>query len=148
MKYKNLKSIAHNLGHSFFSLMNYTGADYVIERLYKRAKETKISSIKIDFLNQIIEPSEFNIVGVMNALKNYREYFPRDLESQNCSITQIKEVNIFLNFDLTKKRRSEYTDLELATYECIVEILDDRNITHKATVVEWWRYEKNSLNNN
>ena len=100
MKYKNLKSIAHNLGHAFFSLMNYTGADYVIERLYKRAKDTGISLIKIDFLNQIIEPSEFKIVGVIHSLKNYRESFPRHVESQNCSMTQIKEVNIFINFDL------------------------------------------------
>ncbi|HEY3249875.1 MAG TPA: hypothetical protein VGK25_02045, partial [Ignavibacteria bacterium] len=126
MKYKNLKSVAHNLGHAFLSLMNYSGSNHVIEHLFQKAKESGVNSIQIDFLNEIIEPPEFRIPDVINSLRNYRAYFPRDLESQKCSLEHIKEVKIKIIFDLNNIKLDENIEgLELPAYDCFVEILDD-----------------------
>src|SRR5439155_1154843 len=37
-RYKFLKSIAHNLGHSFLSLMNYVEGDYIHAHLFRAAR--------------------------------------------------------------------------------------------------------------
>lgn len=40
MKYRILKSVAHNFSHSFVSYMNYFDDDYVIEDLLQIVRET------------------------------------------------------------------------------------------------------------
>lgn len=143
MKYKNLKSVAHNLGHAFLSLMNYNaiGDNYIIEMLFQKAKKTGINSIDIDYLNEIIEPPEFRINGVMDSLKRYRKSLPEDLNRQSCSLDNIKSIKIFIVFDLSHIPKSQnFPDLELPNYNCNVEIIDDRDIIHKARVEEWWKY--------
>jgi hypothetical protein len=141
MKYKNLKSVAHSLGHSFMSLMNYRDSDHIVEYLLKTAKEYKSHIIEIDFLNQEIYPEEFRIEPVIESLKSYREHFPKDLESQNCSIDHIKKVKMNIEFDIDSIKFSEnLPGLELPNYKFVVSILDDRGRLHEASVVEWWRY--------
>jgi hypothetical protein len=39
--YKRLKSLAHNVGHSFLSLMNYVDDDYVVEDLFQHARNAE-----------------------------------------------------------------------------------------------------------
>ncbi len=140
MKYKNLKSVAYCFGHSYMSLMNYDFGDYINERFFQIAKRTGKTEINIDLLNENIEPNEFNTKIILGNIKQRKLYFPKDLESQNCSIEHIKEVKIRIIFDLNKTKISEHSGLELPSYKCYVEILDDRNRLHKATIPEWWNY--------
>ena len=142
MKYKNLKSVAHNLGHAFLSLMNCAvGENYIIEMLFQKAKKTGLNSIEIDYLNEIIEPPEFRIKGVIDSLKRYRKSLPRDLDSQRCSIDKIRSIKIFIVFDLLHiPRHKDLPDLELPNYNCNVEIIDNRDKIHNAKVEEWWKY--------
>jgi len=58
-KLKHLKSIAHNLAHTYFSLMNYIDGDYILEHLFKIVKENQISEFKVDVINVKIEPEIF-----------------------------------------------------------------------------------------
>lgn len=128
------------MGHSFFSLMNYNG-NYVIERFYEIAKKSGKNKIRIDFLTQKITPSDFRVEGILNSLKSYREYFPKQLESQYCSIEHVKEVIILLTFDLSKRIFDKnIKELELAVYKCEVHITDDREKMHIAEIPEWWKY--------
>ena len=46
MKYRNLKSIAHNFTHSFVSFMNYVDDGYVIDDLLQIARDGKRISIQ------------------------------------------------------------------------------------------------------
>ena len=46
MKYRNLKSIAHNFTHSFVSFMNYVDDGYVIDDLLEVARHGKPISIQ------------------------------------------------------------------------------------------------------
>jgi hypothetical protein len=53
----------------------------------------------------------------------------------------VSSAEITVVFDFSRTREAENVPgLELAAYECTVEIIDDRGKMHMATVPEWWRY--------
>lgn len=122
------------------SLMNYSVDDYIWKKLFQIAKKTRKNEIMIDFLNEKIEPVEFRTDIVCNNLSNYKNHFPKDLESQNCSIEHIREVRINIIFDLSKSRWRKLFGSGYPYYECIVEIIDDKDKIHRAEVKEWWKY--------
>lgn len=66
---KKLKDIAHNAAHSYLSLMNYDGEEYIIERLFQIAKNTKQTNIKINILKPAIEPVVYETPEIINSLK-------------------------------------------------------------------------------
>lgn len=49
-RYKVLKSVAHNIGHSFTSLMNYVDDDYVMGHILHFARQTGRDTLTIDFV--------------------------------------------------------------------------------------------------
>jgi hypothetical protein len=53
-KYKNIKSVAHNIGHSFLSDMNMLGSGkgYVMvpDEIYRVAKEAKEPRLRVDLM--------------------------------------------------------------------------------------------------
>ena len=57
MKYKVIKSAAHNFGHSFVSLMNYRGDDYVMSHLARLVVETGHTELSVDLLSGRGQPS-------------------------------------------------------------------------------------------
>ena len=48
--HKPLKSVSHNFGHSFISLMNYVNDDYVLGHLLRQARKTTLNKLTIDVL--------------------------------------------------------------------------------------------------
>jgi hypothetical protein len=122
------------------SLMNHDGVDYIHEKLFIIAKQTRKNEISIDLLKEEIEPADFKTESISRCINRYNKYFSNDLESQKCSLDHVKEVKINIIFDLEKTTKSNRSDLDLPSYVCTVEILDDRNVLHKANVTEWWNY--------
>ena len=57
-RYRVLKSVAHNIGHSFTSLMNYEGDDYVMGHLLRFARRTKLETVTINFVTGEAGPPE------------------------------------------------------------------------------------------
>ena len=57
-RYKVLKGVAHNIGHSFVSLMNYAVDDYVMGHLLRFARQTRRDTLTIDFVSGEAGPSE------------------------------------------------------------------------------------------
>src|SRR5260370_40068012 len=49
-RYKVLKGVAHNIGHSFTSLMNYSVDDYSMGHILRFARETGLNTLTIDFV--------------------------------------------------------------------------------------------------
>ena len=138
---KVLKSVAHNLGHSFLSLMNYWADDYVVEWLYRTAKKTSIPNCRIDFTKGTIDPAEFRIAPVQQSVEQTRSWLPQFIESHGAEPGFVKSLVMDLTFDLTKTRMSKHVQkLELAVYDCRMKLMDDRNKLHTTQVVEWWRY--------
>jgi hypothetical protein len=49
-RYKVLKSVAHNIGHSFTSLMNYADDDYAMGHLLRFARRSGCNTLTSDFV--------------------------------------------------------------------------------------------------
>jgi len=77
MKYKVLKSAAHNFGHSFVSLMNYRAGDYVMSHLARRALEVQAPELRIDLLTGTAEPASLLIPPVRESLALRIPWFPQ-----------------------------------------------------------------------
>ena len=140
-RYKVLKSIAHNLGHSYLSLMNYVDGDYIVEHLFRRAKETGESRVRIDVLRGTIQPEAFQTPVLAASAARERAAFGRLVQSGGAALDMVAAARMEIVFDLAGTRaRWTVPGLELAAYRCRVEIVDDRGRHHTADVKEWWRY--------
>ena len=140
-KYKVLRSVAHNLGHSYLSLMNYVDGDYIVEHLFRRARETGEARVEIDVLQGTIEPAAFQTPVLVDSVARERTWLGRLVQSGGAALDMISAARIEIVFDLAATRPSpNMPGAELAVYRCAVEIVDDRGKHHMANVPEWWRY--------
>lgn len=140
-KYKVLKSIAHNLGHSYLSLVNYQADDYIIEHLFRTAREANEPHVKIDVLRGTIEPSAFQTPVLLESVAQQRVFLGHLVQRQGAVLDMVTSARISIDFDFARTRLSRSVPgLELAMYNCIVEIVNDRGKSHIASVPEWWRY--------
>jgi hypothetical protein len=138
---KMLKSIAHNVAHSYLSLMNYIDGEYTVERLFQIAKESMQTNIIIDILQQSIEPSVYATPQIKISLTYLKDAFERLLDSEKISFDSIQSAKIRVGFDLKgTKISSNVPDLELPKYKCESEIIDLNGKVYKKEVVEWWKY--------
>src|SRR5262245_16305418 len=55
-RYKVLKSVAHNIGHSFTSLTNYVGDDYVMGHILRLARLTGNDTLTINLITGEADP--------------------------------------------------------------------------------------------
>lgn len=140
-KFKVLKSVAHNLAHSYLSLMNYIDDEYTVERIFQIAKIERLEEIKIDVLKEVIEPPPFATKQIMLSLTYLKKNLISLLESEHMTLEHIESCSITIRFDLNNIKKSDKVpDLELPTYSCLSEIVDINGKHHSASVVEWWRY--------
>ncbi len=141
MGLKSLKSVGHNLAHSYLSMMNYLDGNFVVEHIFNIAKDTNKTNITIDVINMKIEPEAYNIPVLRLSLNYLRKQFVQLLESEKLTLEHINSIYIFIDFDLSKTSVSKTApNLELPSYNCNVEITDFNYKNYKASVVEWWRY--------
>jgi len=140
-KYTVLKSVAHNLGHSYLSLMNYVDGDYIVEHLFRQARETGQARVEIDVLAGTIAPEAFQTPVLTESVIRERTWFGRLVQSGGAALDMVSAVRMEIVFDFEATRPSpNVPGLELAAYRCMVEIVDDRGRQHVANVPEWWRY--------
>src|SRR5713101_3017416 len=74
-RYKVLKGVAHSIGHSFTSLMNYAGDDYVMGHILRLARETKRDTLTIDFVSGAAGPPELLARPIPDVLSRYIPWF-------------------------------------------------------------------------
>jgi len=85
-RYKVLKSIAHSMGHSFTSLMNYRGDDYVMGHLLRRAREVRENTLLVDLLTGKAAPASLLTPDVQASISSYAEWFPKQVASQKSEL--------------------------------------------------------------
>jgi hypothetical protein len=97
MKYKILKSVAHNFSHSFVSYMNYVDDGYVIDDLLQLAREANGMRVSIHWLpnsasQQLLTPR------VLKSIADHKEWLPKHIKNSGASIEVIREfrTDIFL----------------------------------------------------
>jgi len=143
-KYKVLGSVAHNLGHSFLSDMNGVpgrGVRWVIvpERIYEIARDRGLDRVEIDFLSGSIEPKDFATREVQKAVGGYRKSLPDIVNRQGAHPSMVRAVTLELQFDLgTVVHDPREPGRHLPSFECRVEILDDRGKVHSGVPRNWW----------
>ena len=97
MKYKVLKSIAHNFSHSFVSYMNYFDDGYVVDDLLQLARKADGERISIHWIPE--SPIQRTLPPrVRKSIAHYKEWLPTHIQNAGASVEAIRELrtDIFL----------------------------------------------------
>jgi hypothetical protein len=126
-RYKVLKSIAHSFGHSFTSLMNYRGDDYVMGHLLRRAQEVGEETLLVDILSGKAAPRSLLVKEVASSVQAYCDWFPRMIEAHRTEMKYVRGATMTIHFDLNIRRPVRYAPAYFESpFTCRVEIEDDR----------------------
>ena len=138
-RYKVLRSVAHSVGHSFTSLMNYDGEDYVMGHLLRRAREVREPTLLVDLLAGTAAPGSLLIPEVRRSVSSYCSWFPKLLASHRTLPQFVRAAQMTLTFDLSVERASGYAPgCTESPYTCQVAITDDRGKVWRAEIRDWW----------
>lgn len=138
-KYKVLKSVAHNFGHSFISLENFSINDYILGHIVKTARICGESNLELDILLKKWLPSKLVTPIVAERLLSYCVRFQELVTSAGSSIELVKTAKMNLFIDLEKERIVERYPIYTENYfECKVEIIDIRGKIYLAEFKDWW----------
>jgi hypothetical protein len=137
--HKTLKSIAHNFGHSFTSLMNYHTDDYVLGHILKQARLTGHSRLFIDIKNKLVEPNDLINDKIYDSVTRYLDWFPNFVKDSGASMDYISKATMSITFDLSKTKPCGFDSKVLQNpYTCEIVILDDRNKEYISILSDWW----------
>src|SRR5690349_6403529 len=93
MKYKLIKSMAHNWTHSFMSGMNYVDDGVVFEDMYQLARERSGQKVTITWIPQRHEEEPFALTPrIRRSLKYYRKALPEHLSRHKIQRDAISEM--------------------------------------------------------
>lgn len=137
--HKPLKSISHNFGHSFISLMNYINDDYFLGHLLKQARTTKRNRLTVDILKNIAEPNELLTDQIKSSIEHWNKWFPTLVESSGSTMEFVSSAIMTIEFDLEQTRPylgdKDYLE---SPFVCEVVIIDDRGKEYKRKLEDWW----------
>jgi hypothetical protein len=138
-RYKVLQSVAHSFAHSFTSLMNYAGDDYVMGHLLRRARESGETSLVVDILTGSASPPALLRGETGRSVRRYCEWFPKLVASHKSEMQFIRAAQMSVTFELSERRPVRHAPgLEESPYVCRVQIEDDRGKTWSAELRDWW----------
>jgi hypothetical protein len=97
MKYRVLKSIAHNFSHSFVSYTNYVDEGHVIDDLRQLAREANGARISIRWIPDARQQAPLT-QRILKSITNYKARLPDLVHSSGANIEAILEfrTDIFL----------------------------------------------------
>ena len=138
-RYKSLKSVAHNFGQSFISLLNYMEDDYFMEHLARQARKTGCHRLNIAILKNYAAPPELLTDPIKQSIEHCNNWFPTFVEDCGSSMAFIHSaiMTIEFDFEITRANRILTKILE-SPFTCEVVIVDDRNNEYKYLHKEWW----------
>jgi phosphoribosylglycinamide formyltransferase-1 len=89
-KYKVLKSIAHNLSHSFVSFMNYVDDGYVIDDLRQIVREIEGHRLSIYWIGRDNHDPSLT-PRILESIRHYQQELLRMVHNSGALIVSIKE---------------------------------------------------------
>jgi len=134
-KYKVLKSVAHNLAHSYFSLMSYIDDDYILEHLFRVVRNENIEKFTIDVINMIIEPEIFMTDTIKKTLPKLNDFAEHLLKPNQFALSDLKSFKIYVTYDFDNTKDEIHHVYELKSI-----IVDRNEKEHVAFVEEWWKF--------
>ena len=141
-RYKVLKGVAHNIGHSFTSLMNYAGDDYVMGHILRFARRTGRDTLTIDFVKGQGSPDELLAEPISEIPARYTKFF-WDLVSRHGSDRScVETATLTLRYDISIQRPLRRSPkIAESPYVCDVRISDTRGKDYAAHFRAWWHPE-------
>jgi hypothetical protein len=132
-RYKVLKSVAHNIGHSFTSLMNYAGDDYVMGHILRLARLTGQDTLTIDFVAGNAAPVELLQEPISEIPAQYTRFFWSLVETHGSDRTYVKAVqmSVFVVRAFVRLREMLATNRRLAGK---IAELENRLDTHDSAI--------------
>jgi hypothetical protein len=141
-RFKVLKGVAHNIGSSFTSLMNYAGDDYSMGHILRFARESGIDTLTIDLLKEHGEPARL-LQGPIAGLPSwYSNMFLRLVESAGSNRELVRSAVLKVAYDLRRTRPSPIPSEPQSPYSCDVSIVDIRGKKYVAHFEGWWFIER------
>ena len=140
-QYKVLKSVAHNLGHSYLSLMNYREGDYVVNHLYRAALAAAEPAVRVDVKRGSISPKGVRTPLLDQSVADQRSWFPRLVQSQGAAFDTVADAWIDVRFAFGESFESPHLPgVQFPKYSCSVTIVDDRGKQYEVAVPPWYEY--------
>ena len=97
MKYRVLKSIAHNFSHSFVSYMNYVDDGFIIDDLRQLARNANSERISIYWIpdSKVQKPLPER---VLKSIAYYKAWLPKHFKTSGADLEAVREfqTDIFL----------------------------------------------------
>jgi hypothetical protein len=142
-RYKVLKSVAHNVGHSFTSLMNYADDDYVMGHLLRFARRTGLDTLTIDFVKGEAGPRELLAPPISDVPSYYIKKFWDIVASHGSDRALIQNATLTLQYDISIEQPLRVApELAASPYICDVRITDIRGKQYRAHFRGWWYPER------
>ena len=139
ISHKPLKSVSHNFGHSFISLMNYVNDDYFLGHLLKQARIINFGRLEVDILKNTAEPMDLLTPPILDSIGYWNKWFPSLVESSGSTMDYVSSAKMTIAFDLKKTRPylhdNKYTE---NPFICEITIIDDRGKIYQHTHEGWW----------
>jgi hypothetical protein len=143
---KVLKGVAHNVGSSFTSLMNYAADDYSMGHILRFARESGIETLTIDLLNGRGGPDGLLKEPISELPSWYSKTFLRLVESAGSDRNLIRSATLTVTYDLRSNRPSPIPGEPQSAYTCDVSIVDFRGKDYASHFDGWWFVERMELN--
>lgn len=142
-RYKVLKGVAHNIGHSFVSLMNYAVDDYVMGHLLRFARQTRQDTLTIDFVSGEAEPSGLLQEPISQVPSRYTEFFWELVQRHGSDRSLVRDASLTVKFDLSVERPVRVApQFKHSPFTCDVQITDIRGVDYRAHFDGWWYPER------
>jgi len=137
--HKPLKSVSHNFGHSFISLMNYMNDDYFLGHLLKQARKTRLNKLTIDVIQNTAKPTELLTEEIKTSIEHWNKWFPSLVESSGSTMDFVSSAIMTVEFDLNQTR-PYINDNQIieSPFTCEIVITDDRGKEYKHKHEGWW----------
>jgi hypothetical protein len=142
-RYKVLKSVAYNIGHSFTSLMNYAGDDYVMGHVLRLARSSGRDTLHIDFVSGEAGPPELLANPISEVPTRYIDAFWDLVQRNGSDRSLVKAATLTLRYNIGVRRpHLQMPELIQSPYDCDVQITDSRGRLYKAHFDGWWHPER------
>lgn len=142
-RFKVLKGVAHNLGHSFTSLMNYAGNDYVMGHILQFARRSGKDTLMIDLVTGEAEPIELLTEPVSDVPSRYSKFFWYLVQVHGSDREYVRSATLSLRYNLAIQRATSHgAGFTESPYVCDVRVTDSRGKNYDAHFEGWWYPEQ------
>jgi hypothetical protein len=139
VKYKAIRSAAHNFAASFVSTLNWAGDDHTMSHLVRSAVSSGVPEFTVNLLTGRAGPESFLTAPVADAVRRYVLSFPDFLAQQRVEVPHLTSARMVVRILLKGTVAAQGGPPPWSVpFECEVDIIDDRGKEHAGRVADIW----------